>query len=219
MYRRGPRSGRHNRRGHRVLHVLRLQPHQKRGRIRGDGRGHHHHQWLGIGHAEHAATTTHGRRGNLGVLRPRRFLRSGHGGRGDAFHARHHASHRRLRPRGRQCRRNSGAGPTGPRGTAAHRRLRRLGQHHRRHRQGVRHWVGGSHLTGTDGSLCTGGRLGCVGPAQRHHTGGPAHRGNAPLSLLVYDHEGGGPGGVPHGYRSAQTVPRDTGHHGRDRAP
>ena len=83
----------------------------------------------------------------LAVLRPRRFLRSGHGGRGDAFHARHHASHRRLRPRGRQCRRNSGAGPTGPRGPSTHRRPRRLGQHHRRHRQGFRHRFRRPHIT------------------------------------------------------------------------
>ncbi|MDZ7638675.1 MAG: sodium/proton-translocating pyrophosphatase [Bryobacterales bacterium] len=85
---------------------------------------------------------------NMGPLR-HRHRRGGH-----ALHPGHHPRHRRLRPDRRQRRRQRRDGATSrPEVRAAHRRPGFAGQHHRRHRQGLRHRFGGADGAGAAGLL------------------------------------------------------------------
>ena len=100
------------------------------------------------------------------VARP---LRHRHRRRGYALHTGHHPGHRRLWPHRRQCRRQCRDERAGRGSAPSHRCPRRPGQHHRRHRQGLRHRFCRPHRPGPAGFLYRGGED-CHG-ARSHRTG------------------------------------------------
>ena len=119
-HRRGPDCGSDNRPRHRVLHLLRLSPHQGGGGDKPDGLRHGGNQRLGHGDDEHS----HSRADRLwrgdGRLRALQLLRRCPCRRWDALDPWHHPRHRRLRSRGRQRGRHRRAGPFGAGGAPTH---------------------------------------------------------------------------------------------------
>ncbi len=99
-------------------------------------------------HEVDAAADPAHRRRDLRVLLGRRPLRHRHRRGRHARHRRRHHDGRRLRPDRRQRRRHRRDERARPRGPEDHRRPRRPRQHDRRHRQGLRHRLGGADRAG-----------------------------------------------------------------------
>ena len=124
-----------------------------------------------------------------------------------------------LRPRGGQRRRHRRDERPAGGGPGAHRRPGLPGQHHRRHRQGLRHRLRVPDRPGPAGELRQhrpGEHRGDpeLHPHQPHGAGGHVHRRHADLRLLRLHHERGAEGGPIHRGGGPPAVQGDRRHHG-----
>mmetsp|Transcript_80323 Transcript_80323/g.236283 ORF Transcript_80323/g.236283 Transcript_80323/m.236283 type:complete len:229 (-) Transcript_80323:1059-1745(-) len=199
-----------DRQGNGVFHFVRLRTRALHQGPRGHRPCHRGDPRFGRGHDLVCAAHRDTCGGHRGVQRAGIWVRRLHRGRWHAGDPGHHARHRRLRPRGGQCRRPGGDGGTGRGGASEDGLAGRAGQHDGGHRQGFRHrqrradsLVPAVRLPATGGDQHL--RLGRPPDPQR-----PTLRGHAAAALRLADHdlcgEGGGrdhPGG-PEAVRRGQ---------------